>query len=55
MQQMVRDHQEASKLAQKTAKETKDAELKAQQGAPHIKEHLAMARKISSSLRPAKK
>jgi putative membrane protein len=53
MQQMVKDHDEASKLAEKTAKEAKDAELKAhaQKGAPHIKEHLAMARKLNDSLR----
>jgi putative membrane protein len=52
MQQMVKDHQEVLKVAEKTAKDAKDPELKAhaQKGVPHIKEHLAQARKISESL-----
>jgi putative membrane protein len=52
MQQMVKDHQEVLKVAEKTAKDAKDAQLKAhaQKGVPHIKEHLAQARKISESL-----
>ena len=52
MQQMVKDHEEALALVEKCAKEAKDADLKAhaQKGAPHIKEHLAMARKINDSL-----
>jgi putative membrane protein len=52
MQQMVRDHQDALRLAEKAAKDAKDPELKAhaEKGAPHIKEHLAQARKISQSL-----
>jgi putative membrane protein len=52
MEQMVKDHDEVLKLAQKTAAETKDAELKAhlQKGEPHIKEHLATARKLQDQL-----
>jgi len=50
--QMVKDHDEVMKLAQKTAKDTKDPELKAhvEKGSPHIKEHLEQARKIQASL-----
>jgi putative membrane protein len=50
--QMVKDHEEALKLAEKTAKDAKDPELKAhaQKGAPHIKEHLEQARKLHASL-----
>ena len=53
MRQMVRDHQEVLKLAEKTAKDAKDPELKAhaQKGMPHIKEHLESARKIEASLK----
>jgi putative membrane protein len=52
VQQMVKDHQDALKLAEKTAKDAKDPELKAhaQKGAPHIKEHLAMARKLQEGM-----
>jgi putative membrane protein len=52
MAQMVKDHEDALELAEKTAKDAKDAEVKAhaQKGAPHIKEHLAMARKLHQSL-----
>jgi len=52
MQQMVKDHQEALKIAEKAAKEAKDPQVKAhaEKGAPHIKEHLAQAQKISQSL-----
>lgn len=64
MAQMVEDHQDALKLAEKAAKDAKDPQLKqhAQKGAGHIKEHLAQARKLYSGLaasagssRPAKK
>ena len=50
--QMVKDHDEVMKLAQKTVKATKDAELKAhlEKGSPHIKEHLEQARQIQASL-----
>lgn len=52
MTQMVKDHEEALKLAEKTAKDAKDPELKAhaQKGVPHIKEHLEQARKLHASL-----
>jgi putative membrane protein len=50
--QMVKDHDEVMKLAQKTAKDTKDPDLKAhvEKGSPHVKEHLDQARKIQASL-----
>jgi putative membrane protein len=52
MAQMVKDHEDALKLAEKTAKDAKDPELKAhaEKGAPHIKEHLEQARKLHASL-----
>jgi putative membrane protein len=51
LKQMVEDHEDALKLVQKAAKNAKDPELKAhaKQGEPHIKEHLAMARKLEKS------
>jgi len=53
MQQMVKDHQQALQLAQKTAKGAKDADVKqhAETGASHIQEHLGEAKKIQSSLK----
>lgn len=50
--QMVRDHQEALKVAEKAAKDAKDPDLKAhaEKGAPHIKQHLEEARKLQASL-----
>jgi putative membrane protein len=52
MQQMVKDHQDALKLVQDTAKNAKDPELKAdaEKTAPKIQEHLEMAKKISAAL-----
>lgn len=52
MEQMVKDHEDALKLVEKTAKDAKDPDLKAQaqKGAPHIKEHLQQARKLHASL-----
>jgi len=52
MAQMVKDHEDALKLAEKAAKDAKDPEVKAhaEKGAPHIKEHLAQARKLNDSL-----
>jgi putative membrane protein len=49
MQQMVKDHQKALKLAQDTAKNAKDPELKAaaQKAAPDIQKHLKMAQDLS--------
>src|SRR5436189_140555 len=55
MDQMVKDHKEALSLAQKTAKDAKDPELKAaaQKAAPEIQDHLkkaqAMTKGASSS------
>jgi putative membrane protein len=55
MRQMVRDHQEVLKLAEKTARDAKDPALKAhaEKGLPHIKEHLESARNIEGSLAKA--
>lgn len=52
MTQMVKDHEDALKLAEKTAKDANDPQLKAhaEKGAPHIKEHLQQARKLHASL-----
>jgi putative membrane protein len=53
MQQMVKDHQDALKLVQDTAKNAKDPELKAdaEKTAPKIQEHLDMAKKIVAALK----
>jgi putative membrane protein len=53
MQQMVKDHQDALKLVQDTAKNAKDPQLKAdaEKTAPKIQEHLDMAKKIAASLK----
>jgi putative membrane protein len=53
MEQMVKDHQEALKLAQNTAKNAKDKELKAdaEKTAPVIQKHLEMAKSIVSDLK----
>jgi len=52
MQQMVKDHKDALKLAEKAAKDAKDPDLKAhaEKGAPHIKEHLAEAQKLQQGM-----
>jgi putative membrane protein len=57
MRQQVTDHRDALKLAQRTAKGARDAELKssAQKAAPEIQEHLKMAQQISASTKQAKK
>jgi putative membrane protein len=49
MSQMVKDHEKALKLAQDTAKNAKDPELKAmaQEAAPDIQKHLQMAKQLS--------
>jgi putative membrane protein len=51
MRSMVKDHRDALKLAQRTAKGAKDADLKAaaQKAAPDIQEHLKMAEDLSKS------
>jgi putative membrane protein len=53
MEQMVKDHQEALKLAQNTAKNAKDKALKAdaEKTAPVIQKHLEMAKSIVSNLK----
>jgi putative membrane protein len=53
MEQMVKDHEEALKLAQNTAKNAKDKELKAdaEKTAPVIQKHLEMAKSIVSNLK----
>ena len=52
VQQMVKDHRDALKLAEKAAKDAKDPDPKAhaQKGAPHIKEHLAEAQKLQQGM-----
>lgn len=51
MQQMVKDHEQALKLAQGASKKARDAEIKAaaQKAAPEIEQHLQMARKIAGA------
>ena len=51
MQAMVKDHRDALKLAQRTSKGAKDAELKsaAQKAAPQIQDHLKMAQDIAKT------
>jgi putative membrane protein len=51
MKQMVQDHEEALRLAQTTAKNSKDPEVKAhaEKGAPHIQEHLDQAKKLAQA------
>ncbi len=51
MQAMVKDHRDALKLAQRTAKGAKDTDLQgaAKQAAPEIEEHLKMAQDLSKS------
>lgn len=53
MTQMVKDHEQALKLVQNTAKNAKDPELKAdaEKTAPKIQEHLEMAKKIAAGLK----
>jgi putative membrane protein len=53
MQQMVKDHEDALKLVQDTAKKAKDAELKAdaEKTAPVIQKHLEEAKRIAASLK----
>jgi len=53
MQQMVKDHEDALKLVQDTAKNAKDAQLKAdaEKTAPVIQKHLDEAKRIAASLK----
>ena len=57
MREQVKDHRDALKLAQRTAKSAHDADLKsaADKAAPEIQEHLKMAQQISGSTKQAKK
>lgn len=50
MDQMVKDHKKALKLAQNAAKNAKDAELKAaaQKAVPEMQKHLKMAQDLSN-------
>ena len=51
MRAMVKDHRDALKLAQRTAKDAKDADLKAaaQKAAPEIRDHLKSAQQIAKT------
>ena len=53
MQQMVKDHEEALKLAKTAAKDAKDKDLKAaaEKSLPVIQKHLEMAKSLSASLK----
>jgi putative membrane protein len=53
MQQMVKDHEDALKLVQNTAKNAKDPQLKAdaEKTAPVIEKHLEDAKRIAASLK----
>jgi putative membrane protein len=53
MQQMVKDHEDALKLVQGTAKNAKDPQLKAdaEKTAPVIEKHLEEAKRIAASLK----
>ena len=53
MTQMVKDHEDALKLVQDTAKNAKDPELKAdaEKTAPVIQKHLEEAKRIAASLK----
>jgi putative membrane protein len=55
MSQMVKDHRDALKLAQRTAKNAKDSELKAaaEKAAPDIKEHLQTAEQLAGKSKSA--
>ena len=51
MRAMVKDHREALKLAQRTAKRAKDADIKAaaEKAAPEIQDHLKTAQEIAKT------
>jgi len=53
MQQMVKDHEDALKLAQNAAKNAKDKDLKAaaEKAVPVIQKHLEEAKKLAASLK----
>jgi putative membrane protein len=55
MSQMVKDHRDALKLAQRTARNAKDSELKAaaEKATPDIKEHLQTAEQLAGKSKSA--
>jgi putative membrane protein len=55
MRMQVKDHRDAHKLAERTAKRAQDARLKAaaQKAAPQIQEHLKMAQQMSGQQKGA--
>ena len=55
MAQMVKDHQAALRLAQDTAKNAKDAQLRAaaEKAVPAIRKHLQMAQHLHAAVKPA--
>lgn len=57
MRAMVKDHRDALKLAQRTAKGAKDPDLKAaaQKAAPDIQDHLKMAQQIAKEEKSQKR
>jgi putative membrane protein len=57
VRQMVKDHSEVLELAQKTARNAKDPDLKAhvEEGTPHVKDHLKKALELQASLGSASK
>ena len=57
MRAMVKDHRDALKLTQRTAKGAKDADLKAaaQKAAPDIQDHLKMAQQIAKEEKAQKR
>jgi putative membrane protein len=52
MSHMVKDHEEALKLVQKTAQGAKDPDLRAaaQKAEPIVQDHLDMAKRVNASL-----
>lgn len=57
MQAMVKDHRDALKLTQRTAKSAKDSDLKAsaQKAAPEIQDHLKTAQQIAKTEKSEKR
>ena len=52
---MVKDHEDALKLAKEAASEAKDPDVKAlaEKATPHIQKHLEMARQLAGKTRSA--
>jgi putative membrane protein len=55
MEQMVKDHQAALKLARDTAKNARDPQLRAaaEKAVPEIRKHLEMARQVHAASKNA--